>query len=129
MRTPGKRIRQACEVLEKFGPMGASSLCDHIPDVQPSNMGKYCSRAVGLGLMTVERGLRNRSNYSIYTVVPNWKEFAEKNQTTRQSVDQVGTQLGEPMTVSVDPDGAMAIKYGRIVQIEIHVPEKGADFV
>jgi hypothetical protein len=70
----GKRIRQACEILEKLGPSGSRTLADHI-DINPENCGKYCSRAVGHGLMTVERGLGSRSNYSVFTVVPEWREI------------------------------------------------------
>jgi hypothetical protein len=70
----GKRIREACEILEKLGPSGSRTLADHIY-IDPENMGKYCSRAVKHGLMTVERGLGSRSNYSIFTVVPDWREI------------------------------------------------------
>lgn len=78
----GQRIRSACELLEQVGPSGANALCDHLTDVEPSNMGKYCSRAVGLGLMTVERGIRGRVQYSIFTVVPGWREIADMRRTT-----------------------------------------------
>ena len=78
----GQRIRAACELLEQVGPSGANALCHHLTDVEPSNMGKYCSRAVGLGLMTVERGIRGRVQYSIFTVVPGWREIADMRRTT-----------------------------------------------
>lgn len=87
-RPIGIRIMQACELLEKHGPMGATSLCDYAPDVEPGNMGKYCSRAVGLGMMTVERGLRNKSNYSVYTVVNGWREIAKERRTTKKAAVQ-----------------------------------------
>lgn len=70
----GKRIREACEALEQFGPSTGSALCVHIPDVEPSNMGKYCARAVVQGLMTVDR---SHAPYVIYSVVPDWREIAD----------------------------------------------------
>jgi hypothetical protein len=79
----GQRIRDACALLERVGPSGANALCDHLTDIEPSNMGKYCSRAVGFGLMTVERGIRGRVQYSIFTVVPGWREIADQRRTTR----------------------------------------------
>lgn len=88
-RPIGERIRSVCAALEQYGPMGVSGLCDKINGVERSNMGKYCSRAVGLGLLTVERGLSHRSNYSVYHVVPEWREFIEQRRTTRIKVAQV----------------------------------------
>ena len=82
-RPIGARIRDVCAALEQYGPMGGSGLCDKINGIERSNMGKYCSRAVGLGLLTVERGLRQRTNYSVFTVVPGWRDIADKRRTTR----------------------------------------------
>lgn len=82
-RTVGTRIREACQILETHGPMGSRSICDLMTDVESTNAGKYCLRAVGLGLMTVERGRQSKYNYSIFTVVPNWRELADKRRTTK----------------------------------------------
>lgn len=79
----GKHIRNICETLEEHGPMGSRHLCDYLTGIEASNMGKYCSRGVGLGLLTVERGLRTRSNYSVFTVVPGWQEMADQRKTTK----------------------------------------------
>lgn len=78
----GQRIREACELLQKMGPASASELCEHLDDAEASNVGKYCSRAVGLGLMTVKRGLDGKRPYAIFTVVPNWREVADLRRTT-----------------------------------------------
>ena len=87
-RPIGQRIRQVCEHLEQYGPLGTSSLRDLMPDVERSNLGKYCSRAVGLGLLTVERGLGNRTNYSVWAVVPTWRELVDQRRTTRIKPEQ-----------------------------------------
>lgn len=79
----GKHIRNICATLEEHGPMGSRSLCDYLVGIEPSNMGKYCSRGVGLGLLTVERGLRSRRNYSVFTVVPGWQDMADQRRTTK----------------------------------------------
>lgn len=102
----GRRIRDVCALLEEIGPSGSLSLCDHIDDVEPSNMGKYCARAARQGLVTVSFGVRGRVKYSIYTVVPGWREIAdmrmpiakkpERHEPTRwrgvASVFQIGAQ-------------------------------------
>ena len=82
-RSVGNRIREACQILETHGPMGSRSICDRMADVSPENAGKYCLRAVGLGLMTVERGRQSKYNYSVFTVVPNWRDLVDKRRTTR----------------------------------------------
>ncbi len=105
----GRRIREACALLESIGPCGATALCDHLTDVEPSNMGKYCSRAVGLGLMTVERGIHGRVKYSTFTVVPGWREIADMRRTTapkpaqRQSSPWLGVS-------SIFQMGALAVQ-------------------
>lgn len=78
----GQRIREACAILERLGSVSASELCEHMDDIEASNMGKYCSRAVGLGLMTVKRGVDGKRPYAIFTVVPNWREVADLRRTT-----------------------------------------------
>ena len=82
-RTVGTNIRNICSVLEEHGPMGSRHLCDYLVNSEASNMGKYCSRGVGLGLLTVERGLGSRSNYSVFTVVPGWQDMADQRRTTK----------------------------------------------
>ena len=83
MRPVGDRIREACMALEQHGPMGRSSICDHVDGVKPTNMSKYCSRAVRLGLMTVDRGLNTMENYSVFTVVPEWQDIVDKRVATK----------------------------------------------
>jgi hypothetical protein len=82
-RPVGERIRAICAFLDVEGPMGASALRVFLPDVERSNLGKYCSRGVGLGLLTVERIEGARDNRHVWTVVPEWRELIEQRRTTR----------------------------------------------
>ena len=74
----GQRVRQICQVLQDIGPSGRASIGDYLPDIDPRNVGKYCARAVAMGLLSVEHGLGHKANYSVYTAVANWRELADK---------------------------------------------------
>ena len=76
-------IRAVCKVLEHIGPSGARDLLTHLPHIEASNLGRYCSRAVGLGMMTRTEGLRGKVKYSIFTVVPDWEVIAGQRRTTK----------------------------------------------
>lgn len=95
-RPIGQRIRQVCTALEEHGPRGARSLCDLIPGIEASNMGKYCKRDLDLGLITVERGLRQRDNYSVFTVRSDWEQVAAERASGRRTMNvPVGKKLIE----------------------------------
>ena len=82
-RPVGERIRAICEHLEAIGPAGMSTLRPAMQDVERSNLGKYCSRGVGLGLLTVKYIEGARENRHVWAVVPGWREMIEKRRTTR----------------------------------------------
>jgi len=82
-RPIGARICAICEHLEAHGPAKLSTLQTLMPDVERSNLGKYCSRAVGLGLLTLERKTDVWKNRHVWTVVPNWRELVQLRRTTR----------------------------------------------
>lgn len=63
--------------------MGARDLLKHYPNMDSSMMGRYCIRAVGLGLMTREPAIRGRVHYSLFAVVADWRELAGKRKTTK----------------------------------------------
>ena len=84
-RPTGKRIRAICELLESIGPQGISGMRSQFPDIERANLGKYCSRGVGLGLLTVETQALRRK----FTVIPEWREIADKRKTTREAVQEV----------------------------------------
>ncbi len=77
-RRVGQRVRQICQVLEDIGPSGRASIGDYLPDIHARNIGKYCARAVAMGLLSVDHGLGHKANYSVYTVAVNWRELADK---------------------------------------------------
>ena len=70
----GKRIRQACEIIEAHGPCGYLIVAQTAGTLKP-NACKAVARAVKFGLMTVKspdhRG--NSGDCNIYTVVPDWR--------------------------------------------------------
>lgn len=80
----GQHIRKICTVLEQIGPSATRALCDRIEEIEQYNMGKYCSRAVGLGLMTVERGLRGRVPFTVFAVVPGWRKIVEAREPVNE---------------------------------------------
>lgn len=78
-RPVGERIRALCEMLESQGPSGIVKLRSLMPDVERSNLWKYCTRGVGLGLMKVDR----QTGQSIFTAKPGWREIADTRRTTK----------------------------------------------
>ena len=82
-RPVGNHIRNICATLEAIGPAGARELLTHHPALDPSNMGRYCSRAVGLGMMTRTPAIRGKVKYSIFAVVADWREIAGQRRTTK----------------------------------------------
>ena len=82
-RSIGKHIRAICATLEKLGPSTSKRVFEHIDGVGREDVGRYCSRAVGLGMVTVMRSTATPWNSSIYTVVPGWQMLADQRKTTK----------------------------------------------
>ena len=78
-RPIGERIRKLCETLERKGPKGIAELRGLMPDIERSNLWKYCTRGVGLGLITVNR----ETGHSVFTVSNGWREMADQRRTTK----------------------------------------------
>lgn len=93
MRLIGAKIREACEILEQSGPLSGAAMSRHMA-VVPQNAGKYCSRAVGLGLMTVERWEERNTRFAEYSIVEGWRDIADKRKTTQatQTLPQKATR-------------------------------------
>jgi hypothetical protein len=106
-RPIGERIRDLCEHLDAKGPQGISTLREKFRDVERSNISKYCSRAVGLGLLTVERKTGARENRHVWTVVPEWRELIEQRRTTRIKVEATAKRTRWTGVSSVFSMGAM----------------------
>ena len=82
-RPVGRHIRNICAVLEAIGPASGRALLVHIDDIDKTNISKYCSRGVGLGLITCKVGKSRIGNANVYTVVTGWREIADKRRTTK----------------------------------------------
>ena len=67
-RPIGERITSVCQVLEKTGPSGIAGLRKKFPEMEPSNLFKYCNKAVAHGLVEVDDSGTRR----LYTVKPEW---------------------------------------------------------
>lgn len=66
----GTRIIQALRAVQLLQPCTVQQLMPHMPGVEWSNVDKYCSRAVGHGLMTVDRSIFPKQ----YHTVPGWQQ-------------------------------------------------------
>jgi len=71
-RPVGHRIREVLEITESRGTANTTEIRLAMSGrVESANVAKYCSRAVGLGLMTADR-----SNRQIrYEAVTGWREL------------------------------------------------------
>lgn len=76
----GARIIEVCEILEELGPVGSGDVAEAMAlrgdgkKVGNSNAGKYCARAVDMGLLTVDKSpIGNSSHYAIFAVQPDWR--------------------------------------------------------
>lgn len=78
-RKVGARIREVLEIVEAGATTKAEihKLLTH--PIEPSNLGMYCSRAVGLRLMTVDR---SKSPMEFH-VVPDWRLRADESGTNQ----------------------------------------------
>ena len=88
-RPIGERIRAICAHIERAGPMVVSDLLAVMPSEDRTNLAKYCSRAVGLGLLTVQRNTGVQKNSNLWDVNPGWRELIGQRRTTRTKLDQV----------------------------------------
>ena len=67
-----ERIRFLCTVLNS-GPKGIEELRAVMPYVERSNLWKYCSRAVVLGVVKVG----TKDGRKVFSVTQNWQEIIE----------------------------------------------------
>ena len=87
--------------------MGITDLRFFMPHIERSSIGKYCSRAVGLGLLTVERKTGARENRHVWTVVPEWRELIEQRRTTKTKPEATAKRTRWTGVSSVFSMGAM----------------------
>jgi len=68
-RPIGSNIRAVCALLEVHGVMTSGEIHRFMPDTDPATIRKYCSRAVGHKLVSV-----NRMSYPFtYKAIPGWQ--------------------------------------------------------
>lgn len=78
-RKVGARIREVLEAVEA-GATTKPQIHKLLPrPIEPSNLGKYCSRAVGLRLMTVDRSKCPME----FHVAPDWRLRADESGTNK----------------------------------------------
>lgn len=80
-RPVGARIREVLEITEARGQANTTEIRLAMKGcVESANVGKYCSRAVGLGLLTADR-----TQYPIvYRVVDGWREAIDARPPSRR---------------------------------------------
>lgn len=81
-RPIGKKIVDLCLELEKLGYAGSREL-GKLAGIDSENAGKYCSRAVGLGLMKVNGGAGTKASFRTFQLVEDWREIAKVRRTTK----------------------------------------------
>lgn len=68
----GDRIQEVCEIVSNMGKATSAQVRSRMTGLpSSSNAAKYCSRAVGLGLMTVDQN----ASPMVYRVVTDWREI------------------------------------------------------
>ena len=73
----GRRVPEVLTAMEQAGPTTSWKLAKLLLGLDPKNVGKYASRAVGLGLAMVDR----TNGSAVFTCVPGWQELvAERAQ-------------------------------------------------
>lgn len=82
-RPVGNHIRAICTVLEEIGPATTRQIFEKTDGISVENVGKYASRAVGLGMASVQVGSRKPKDCNVYTVNPDWMAIAGQRRTTR----------------------------------------------
>jgi hypothetical protein len=74
MRPVGQHIRAVLAILDDHGPMTYRETWAHYPCVEMTNVRKYLSRAVAMGLATVDR----EAFPSRFSVIPGWRAIVDK---------------------------------------------------
>lgn len=80
-RPVGARIREVLEITEARGQANTTEIRLAMNGyVESANVGKYCSRAVGLGLLTADR----TQHPIVYRVVEGWREAIDARPPSRR---------------------------------------------
>ncbi|WP_156391396.1 hypothetical protein [Acidovorax sp. Root70] len=80
-RPVGARIREVLEITEARGQANTTEIRLAMKGyVESANVGKYCSRAVGLGLLTADR----TQHPIVYRAVDGWREAIDARPPSRR---------------------------------------------
>ena len=80
-RPVGARIREVLEIAEARGHANTTEIRLAMKGgVESANVGKYCSRAVGLGLLTADR----TQHPIVYRVVEGWRDSVDARPPSRR---------------------------------------------
>lgn len=92
-RPIGARIREVLEITEARGHANTTEIRQAMKGhVESANVGKYCSRAVGLGLLTADR-----TQYPIvYRAVEGWREAIDARPPSRRRPEPKKEPVSRP---------------------------------
>jgi len=80
-RPVGARIREVLEITEARGQANTTEIRLAMKGyVESANVGKYCSRAVGLGLLTADR----TQHPIVYSPMPGWRDLIDARPPSRR---------------------------------------------
>jgi hypothetical protein len=100
-RPIGARIREVLSIVEAMGSATVIQVRPRLSGgVEHSNAAKYCSRAVGLGLMTVDRDKKPM----VFTPVDGWRQLIEER------------EAAEPVAEEPRPTGEETVAIARRTQ-------------
>lgn len=106
-RPVGDRILDVLQITETLGAATAQQIRARMqnPPVADSNVAKYCSRAVGLRLMTVDRSVRPM----LFRVVPGWRSVIKER--TRRAPCEAALHLEGivPAAMRSQPNSVFAL--------------------
>lgn len=88
----GQRVIEVVRAAQPLGGATAWEIAVQLPHLEPTNVGKYCARAVSLGLMEVYRTDRPK----LYRVCDGWEAVV-------QARLQVAEPPPAPPTIEVNP--------------------------
>ena len=100
MRPIGKHVRTVMQILDDLGPCTYRQVWERM-DVCKQNANKYCSRAVALGLATVDKTTKP----CLYAAVPGWADTA----VARRRSCQRSAAVSQPTCSALEPQASRAI--------------------
>lgn len=107
-RPIGARIREVLSVVEAMGSATFIQVRPRLSGgVEHSNAAKYCSRAVGLGLMTVDRDKKPM----VFTPVDGWRQLIEEREAAEPVAEEPHPTSDETVAIArrTQPNSVFAL--------------------